>query len=80
MQIYYRKSNPFNTGFIGNIHRSTNQEAPSESRPLHFKVQIPFDMGWRKVLSSVSERCQASRASLAGLFPIGFHQSDSHSY
>ncbi|GFY19634.1 hypothetical protein TNCV_4648061 [Trichonephila clavipes] len=40
---------------------STNQEAPSQSRPLHFKAQIPFDMGWRNVSRSVSQRCQASQ-------------------
>ncbi|GFV15850.1 hypothetical protein TNCV_988331 [Trichonephila clavipes] len=30
-------------------YSSTYQEAPSQSRPLRFKAQIPFDMGWWNV-------------------------------
>ncbi|GFU07873.1 hypothetical protein TNCV_3551841 [Trichonephila clavipes] len=41
------------------LAQPTNQEAPSESRPLHFKAQIHFDMEWRNVSRSISQRCQA---------------------
>ncbi|GFV17513.1 hypothetical protein TNCV_4028431 [Trichonephila clavipes] len=42
---------------------SIHQETPSQSRPLHFKAQIPFDMRWRNVSRSFPQRCQASLSS-----------------
>ncbi|GFU66623.1 hypothetical protein TNCV_3111071 [Trichonephila clavipes] len=63
-ELIYKSSaliHRINSHLVNGSFKSTNQEAPSQSRPLHFKAQIPFDMGWRNVSRSVSQRCQASQ-------------------
>ncbi|GFX83558.1 uncharacterized protein TNCV_325071 [Trichonephila clavipes] len=70
MRIYYRKSNPFNTGFIGNIHKtvlsakrekfmeSTLINAKSLCKELEISFEPPRPIGRKHVFGDGSKEVQ----------------------